>query len=281
MRRCRVKFVSPPETISHGTSTENDSSRTKITLTSMIDQTNTDSKIQINPIDDGQLDVFQQQLGFDQILWYYTSNVDSRITDMYLQNFKGLVFYLCTKVFHQIINLYQHETYFCRVALVYFSYTSVMTKVYDIIQLCLTNYVLCLMLKMYLPKRPIELLNQTTLYLKISEQVRVVCPLSIWITTSPKKYLSKLILDKKIRLILIKYKQIFREYWIDIWYRHKHLACITFCTFESLRLRLVYFFHRFEYDIYIWSFCQFHFYISNSTDVRNLVRTLHLKSIFC
>ena len=214
MRRCRVKFVSPPETISHGTSTENDSSRTKITLTSMIDQTNTDSKIQINPIDDGQLEVFQQQLGFDQILWYYTSNVDSRITDMYLQNFKGLVFYLCTKVFHQIINLYQHETCVCRVALVYFSYTSVMTKVYDIIQLCLTNYVLCLMLKMYLPKRPIELLNQTTLYLKISEQVRVVCPLSIWITTSPKKYLSKLILDKKIRLILIKYKQIFREYWI-------------------------------------------------------------------
>jgi hypothetical protein len=207
MRRCRVAFVSPPETNNNSQclviTTECNCISNKNHSTSPIKTVNSMfSTIQkSNHVDHGRVKSAQNQIAVCQFCNVDLGYDGAFIINKYFETNGALdVLLIFELLFQRIHNIYTSDARVCCLAVIYsyFSCVSVIVSNYNNIKrLCLIKPLICLILQLSLPKKLIEPPNPGTSYLKKSEKVRVVYPLSKWITTSPKKYLSKLVLNGK------------------------------------------------------------------------------------
>lgn len=148
MRRCRVTFVSPPET-------NNNSECFVITTKCNCISNKYNSPSTIKAVN----------------LMFSTIIKTNHVNDVLL------IFEL---LFQRIHNFYTSDAcvYCLAVIYSYFSCISVIVNHYNIKRLCLIKRLICIIIQLSLPKKLTEPRIPRTSYLKSSEKVRVVYPLS-------------------------------------------------------------------------------------------------------
>ena len=106
-----------------------------------------------------------------------------------------LVLLLCKQLIEHIHNINIIELFSCCLAIIYSYFLPlpvIFNKYKTIKRLCLTKWLICMILQLYWPKTQTRNQTYKNILLERSQNVRGVYPLSKWITTSPKKYPSKL-----------------------------------------------------------------------------------------
>jgi hypothetical protein len=181
MRRCRVTFVSPSET--------NKNSQCFVITTEcncISNEKHSTSTIKtVNPTfhtvlksDDTKLESDQNQIASSNFNFKYVGAFN---INKYFQTNETLDVLLIFELLllQRIHNFYASDACVCFLAVIhlYFLCISVIVRNYNIKRLCLIKLI-CLILQLCLPKKLIEPIRPRTSYLKKSEKVRVVYPLS-------------------------------------------------------------------------------------------------------
>ena len=129
--------------------------------------------------DDNKLESDQNQIASSNFNFKY---VGAFIINKYFQTNETLDVLLIFELlmFQHIHNFYASDACVCFLAVIYlyFSCISVIVSNYNIKRLCLIKQLIYLILQLSLPKKLIEPIRPRTSYLKKSEKVRVVYPLS-------------------------------------------------------------------------------------------------------
>jgi hypothetical protein len=204
MRRCRIIIVSPPETKRNSQyfeiKTECYCTQNKHHLTHILDTLNLNYVIKESH-EHCKIRNSQHAVKFCQLFSFAKNQIcDYSFYDLWriILNLKLLS--MLKKVFPYISYSRECEKCVYYLTSIYCNnlFSSVINNVDKIDVLCYIKLVVCFMVQLCLPKKLIELKNHISIYQIIREQVRVVHPLSKWITTSPKKYRSKLFTNKNI-----------------------------------------------------------------------------------
>ena len=204
MRPCRIILVSPPETNRNcqfiEISTECNCNRNKNSLTYIQETLNLNCVMKEYHVR-CQIRKFRDAVKCCQLFNFFKNHFCEHY--FYIQwrlTSNQKLFSTLTKVFSYIIYLRECEkcVYYLTGIYCYILFSSVIYNVNKIHGSFDIKFVLCFMVQLCLPKKLIEQKSHISIYQIISEKLRVVHPLSIWITTSPKKYRSKLFTNKNI-----------------------------------------------------------------------------------
>ena len=197
MRRCRITFVSPPETNRNSQDfvikQEFYCIKNKDTLTHKVEALKRSSVMKENNVH-GRVRSSRHSVTFRQLFIIAKNQI---CDDTFSKQWKIIcnlkLYPVFRKVFPYIDNLRKCEQIVCYITIIYcyIFFISVINNVDTVLRVCYIKHVECFVEQLCTTKKLIEANNQNSIYQIRSEHSRVVYPLSKWITTSPKKYLSK------------------------------------------------------------------------------------------
>ena len=198
MRRCRVVFVLPPKINinrqSFSESKECNLISIQYRLPSTSERTKILSVVETNELCKHNLVSYRHQ---------YRLHIVCRLPVTHISIINMKLYGLMVKnyiLFEENLSFIEHENLrtFCACLInwicTYFLFTTVITTLYKALELCILQCTSILMSQSSSSEKLIRVIYQNESHLQRSKNLRVLYPLSKWITTSPRRYPSKFIL---------------------------------------------------------------------------------------